>query len=82
MLDVDWKRRISLSDLRCAIEDVESFSADGAIFESSMARWPWEADMDIESESDGSSMKKPLTTRYPKRGPNSGFSGARTHAPI
>ncbi|KAG6899080.1 hypothetical protein C0993_001066 [Termitomyces sp. T159_Od127] len=51
MLEVDWRERITLRELRSAIEDVETFYSDNAIFEGSMARCPWEAGMDIDSES-------------------------------
>ncbi|KAH0578272.1 hypothetical protein H2248_003896 [Termitomyces sp. 'cryptogamus'] len=51
MLEVDWRERITLRDLRHAIEDVETFYSDGAIFEGSMARCLWEAGMDIDNES-------------------------------
>ncbi|KAG6837137.1 hypothetical protein H0H93_014042 [Arthromyces matolae] len=52
MLDVDWRERITLRELRLAIEDVQTFYADSAIFEGSMARCPWEAGMDIDSDDD------------------------------
>ncbi|KAG5642080.1 hypothetical protein DXG03_003633 [Asterophora parasitica] len=51
MLEVDWRERIDLHDLRHAIEDVQSFYSEDAIFEGSMARCPWESGMDIDSAS-------------------------------
>ncbi|KAK0219959.1 kinase-like domain-containing protein [Armillaria fumosa] len=51
MLDIDWRERLTLSELRQFIEDISSFYSEGAIFEGSMARCPWEADMDIDSDS-------------------------------
>ncbi|KAG6908948.1 hypothetical protein DXG01_002727 [Tephrocybe rancida] len=52
MLEVDWRERMTLRELRHAIEDVQTFYSDNAIFEGSMARCPWEAGMDIDSESE------------------------------
>jgi hypothetical protein len=51
MLEVDWRDRMTLPELRQAIEEVDSFYSDGVIFEGSMARCPWEAGMDIDSAS-------------------------------
>ncbi|KAG2008191.1 STE/STE11 protein kinase [Coprinopsis cinerea AmutBmut pab1-1] len=51
MLDVDWRRRMKLHEIRYAIEELTTFYSDGVIFEGSMARCPWEAGMDIDSES-------------------------------
>ncbi|KAG6812468.1 hypothetical protein H0H92_002733 [Tricholoma furcatifolium] len=50
MLEVDWRERMTLREVRHAIEDVQTFYSDTAIFEGSMARCPWEAGMDIDSE--------------------------------
>jgi len=51
MLDVDWRERMNLHDVKCAIEQVTSFYSDGVVFEGSMARCPWESGMDIDSAS-------------------------------
>ncbi|RDB30660.1 Negative regulator of sexual conjugation and meiosis [Hypsizygus marmoreus] len=51
MLEVDWRERMTLRELRHAIEEVETFYSDGVIFEGSMARCPWESGMDIDSDS-------------------------------
>jgi hypothetical protein len=51
MLEVDWRERMTLRELRHAIEDVNSFYSDGVVFEGSMARCPWESGMDIDSQS-------------------------------
>lgn len=51
MLDVDWRNRMALSDVKYAIEEVTSFYSDGVVFEGSMARCPWESGMDIDSAS-------------------------------
>ncbi|KAN0131666.1 kinase-like protein [Lactarius tabidus] len=46
-LDINWRNRISLSELRRAIKGVSTFYADDAVFEGSMARCSWEAGIDI-----------------------------------
>ena len=51
MLEVDWRHRMTLREIRNAIQDVDNFYSDGVIFEGSMARCPWEAGMDIDSDS-------------------------------
>ena len=51
MLEVDWRERITLPELRLAIEEVNNFYSDGVVFEGSMARCPWESGMDIDSDS-------------------------------
>lgn len=63
MLEVDWRQRMTLSELREAIENVDSFYSEAVVFEGSMARCPWEAGMDIE--------KSPLEIRIIR---NSGTS--------
>lgn len=54
MLEVDFRERVSLREVRYAIEDINSFYSDGVVFEGSMARCPWESGMDIDSASSGS----------------------------
>lgn len=51
MLDVDYRRRTPLREVRRAIRNVTSFYSEGVIFEGSMARCPWESGMDIDSDS-------------------------------
>ncbi|KIM47164.1 hypothetical protein M413DRAFT_23421 [Hebeloma cylindrosporum] len=51
MLDIDWRERMTLREIKCAIEDVSSFYSDGVVFEGSMAHCPWESGMDIDSAS-------------------------------
>jgi hypothetical protein len=51
MLKVDWKKRISLRELRHEIDNIDTFYSEDVIFDGSMARCAWEAGMDIESES-------------------------------
>ena len=54
MLEVDWRHRITLAEVRTAIQGVETFYAEGVIFEGSMARCAWEVDVDLESDSGSS----------------------------
>ncbi|KAG6877456.1 hypothetical protein C0992_009930 [Termitomyces sp. T32_za158] len=70
MLEVDWRERITLRELRSAVEDVETFYSDNAIFEGSMARCPWEAGMDIDSES---SEEEPQAVFPPSKSEGGGF---------
>jgi len=55
MLDVDWEERMTLREVRYAIEEVTNFYSDGVVFEGSMARCPWEAVMEIDNASSSSS---------------------------
>lgn len=47
VLDVDWRRRMTLRQLRRAIENLDSFYADGVVFDGSLARCPWEVGADL-----------------------------------
>ncbi|KAI4525310.1 kinase-like protein [Schizophyllum commune Loenen D] len=58
MLDVNWRRRISLAELRIAIEDITDFYADTVVFEGSMAKCAWECGADIHTASSSSSTKQ------------------------
>ncbi|KAG7094790.1 hypothetical protein E1B28_005605 [Marasmius oreades] len=51
MLEIEWRQRMTIPELRQAIEEVDTFYSEGAIFEGSMARCPWEAGMEIDSDS-------------------------------
>ena len=42
-LDVDWRRRNTLREMRMAIKGIENFYSPDVLFEDSMARCPWEA---------------------------------------
>ncbi|KAI9509251.1 kinase-like protein [Russula earlei] len=46
-LDINWRNRISITELRRAIKCVSTFYADDVVFEGSMARCSWEAGIDI-----------------------------------
>jgi serine/threonine protein kinase len=49
ILELDFLDRMTLREVRYAIQRVTSFYSDGVIFEGSMARCPWESGMDIDS---------------------------------
>jgi len=68
MLDIDYRRRLPLRQVRLAICQVKSFYSDGVIFEGSMARCPWESGMDIDTDS--SEDIDPPTPRSPSPTPN------------
>ncbi|KAF8870177.1 kinase-like domain-containing protein [Infundibulicybe gibba] len=51
MLEIDWRERITIKELRLAISNISTFYSDGAVFDASMARCPWEVGRDIESDS-------------------------------
>ena len=61
MLEVDWRDRINIRELRYAIEDVHSFYSEDVVFEGSMARCPWEAGMDIDSDDESSESTKAVS---------------------
>ncbi|EIN08476.1 kinase-like protein [Punctularia strigosozonata HHB-11173 SS5] len=56
-LEVDWRKRITLRELRRQIRLIDSFYSEDAIFEGSMARCPWEAGVDLDSESEESDIQ-------------------------
>ncbi|KAF8652389.1 hypothetical protein AX16_004417 [Volvariella volvacea WC 439] len=60
MLEVNYPDRITLQELRVAMQDVHNFYSDGVIFEGSMARCPWEVGMEIDSDP---STKKDIVPR-------------------
>ncbi|KAJ3892140.1 serine/threonine protein kinase, negative regulator of sexual conjugation and meiosis [Lentinula edodes] len=51
MLEVDWRDRMTIPELRVALEDVSTFYSDTVIFEGSMAKCGWESGIEIDSES-------------------------------
>jgi hypothetical protein len=66
MLEVDWQQRMTLREVRYAIEDVTSFYSDGVVFEGSMARCPWESGMEIDSASSGNTQDGPSPQSSPQ----------------
>lgn len=53
-LEVDWRRRITLREMRARVEGIESFYSDDVLFEDSMARCPWEAGVNVEEDEEES----------------------------
>ncbi|TFY65240.1 hypothetical protein EVJ58_g2099 [Rhodofomes roseus] len=53
-LEVDWRRRVTLREMRSAIKGIENFYSPDVLFEDSMARCPWEAGVRAESDSESS----------------------------
>lgn len=66
MLEVDWQQRMTLREVRYAIEEVTSFYSDGVIFEGSMARCPWESGMEIDSASSANTQDGPSPQSSPQ----------------
>ncbi|KAF8637906.1 hypothetical protein AX17_002529 [Amanita inopinata Kibby_2008] len=54
VLEIDWRKRMTLRQLRRAIEDLDSFYSDDVVFEGSLARCPWEVGYDLHENSDDS----------------------------
>ncbi|KAJ7485292.1 kinase-like domain-containing protein [Mycena latifolia] len=51
MLEIDWRHRMTIPQLRVALEGVKDFYSAGAVFDGSMARCPWEVGVDLETSS-------------------------------
>ena len=59
VLEVDWRRRITLREMRLGFQSIESFYSPDVIFEDSMARCPWEAGLNVDPDSDSSAEAEP-----------------------
>jgi hypothetical protein len=70
-LDINWRNRISIPELRGAIKEVSTFYADDVVFEGSMARCSWEAGIDITG---GSQPEDDAFDLPPQEEPKSGWS--------
>ena len=53
-LQVDWRRRITLREMRHAFKSIHNFYSPDVVFEDSMARCPWEAGLNVDADSDSS----------------------------
>jgi hypothetical protein len=73
VLDVDWPRRLTLRQFRRAIENLDSFYADGVVFEGSLARCPWEVGIDLSLSDEPSVGKVDLPRRAMSAGESFGF---------
>ncbi|KAF7325732.1 Serine/threonine protein kinase [Mycena kentingensis (nom. inval.)] len=49
MLALDWRDRPTIPEIRVALARVKTFYSEGAVFEGSMARCPWEVGVDLEA---------------------------------
>ncbi|KAJ7158294.1 kinase-like domain-containing protein [Mycena crocata] len=49
MLEIDWRHRMTIPELRVALEGVINFYSAGAVFDGSMARCPWEVGVNLEA---------------------------------
>ncbi|KAJ7824716.1 kinase-like domain-containing protein [Mycena olivaceomarginata] len=49
MLEIDWRHRMTIPELRIALQRVTNFYSDGAVFDGTMARCPWEVGVDLEA---------------------------------
>ena len=66
ILDIDWTARISLIDLRAAVDGVSTFYADHVIFEGSLARCPWEVGVDLGNGTASNPLVKRLVPPIPE----------------
>ncbi|KAJ3528007.1 hypothetical protein NM688_g8051 [Phlebia brevispora] len=55
-LEVDWRRRTTLREMRQAVANISNFYSPDVLFEDSMARCPWEAGVNAEEEEDEESL--------------------------
>ncbi|KAL6302990.1 kinase-like domain-containing protein [Sparassis latifolia] len=53
-LEVDWRRRITLREMRLSIMVIDNFYSPDVLFEDSMARCPWEAGIQVDTDSESS----------------------------
>ncbi|KZT03769.1 kinase-like protein [Laetiporus sulphureus 93-53] len=52
VLCVDWRDRITLCEMHSAIQSIDNFYSPDVFFEDSMARCPWEAGVNLDSDSE------------------------------
>ncbi|KAJ6588901.1 kinase-like domain-containing protein [Mycena capillaripes] len=64
MLELDWRRRMTIPELRMALERVHNFYSDGAVFDGSMARCPWEVGVDLEASTSAKGSPQPSMGRH------------------
>ena len=50
VLDVDWRRRLTVTEMKEYVKRIDNFYYDDVVFEGSMARCTWEFGMDVESD--------------------------------
>ena len=50
VLDVDWRRRLTVTEMKEYVKRIDNFYSDDVVFEGSMARCTWELGMDVGSD--------------------------------
>ncbi|KAJ7100222.1 kinase-like domain-containing protein [Mycena belliarum] len=81
MLDIDWRHRMTIPQLRVALGGVKDFYSAGAVFEGSMARCPWEVGVDLEaSPVKDHFARRSLQQRRPEWSKESSLVFAHPHA--
>ncbi|KAI1794450.1 kinase-like protein [Ganoderma leucocontextum] len=76
-LEVDWRRRITLREMRLAFKSIDNFYSPDVIFEDSMARCPWEAGLNVDPDSDSSAEAEPEPQDLPEQQePHEDFASA------
>ena len=76
-LQVDWRRRITLREMRHAFQAIDNFYSPDVVFEDSMARCPWEAGVNVDADSDSSAEAEPEPQELPaQQEPQEDFASA------
>ncbi|KAI0325179.1 kinase-like protein [Cubamyces sp. BRFM 1775] len=73
-LEVDWRHRITLREMRHALKAIDNFYSPDVIFEDSMARCPWEAGLRADADSDSSAEAEPEPHELPEQEPQENFT--------
>ncbi|KAI0676382.1 kinase-like protein [Trametes maxima] len=66
-LEVDWRHRITLREMRHALKAIDNFYSPDVVFEDSMARCPWEAGLRADADSDSSADAEPEPQELPEQ---------------
>ncbi|KAI9065296.1 kinase-like protein [Trametes sanguinea] len=75
-LEVDWRHRITLREMRHALKAIDNFYSPDVIFEDSMARCPWEAGLRADADSDSSAEAEPEPRELAEQEPQENFTSA------
>ncbi|EIW55059.1 kinase-like protein [Trametes versicolor FP-101664 SS1] len=75
-LEVDWRHRITLREMRHALKAIDNFYSSDVIFEDSMARCPWEAGLRADPDSEESAEAEPEPRELPEQEPQEDFASA------
>ncbi|KAH9939466.1 kinase-like protein [Amylocystis lapponica] len=76
VLEVDWRRRITLREMRLSIKAIDNFYSPDVLFEDSMARCPWEAGYNAESDESSESSAEEAEQRDFPDAAEEGFASA------